>query len=76
MPYPLHAPRVNNNDDIVQVVELGVNEGDTIAFSAFQEGASDDWAVDWLEPASLQFVPMAVAPEGKLASTWANLKVR
>ena len=30
MPYPLHAPRVNNNDDIVQVVELSVNEGDFV----------------------------------------------
>ena len=30
MPYPLHAPRVNNNDDIVQVVELGVKEGDFV----------------------------------------------
>ena len=30
MPYPLRAPRVNNNDDIVQVVELNVNEGDFV----------------------------------------------
>ena len=30
MPYSLHAPRVNNNDDIVQVVELGVSEGDFV----------------------------------------------
>jgi len=30
MPYPLHAPRVNNNDDIVQVIELNVSEGDFV----------------------------------------------
>ena len=30
MPYPLHVPRVNNNDDIVLVVELSVNEGDFV----------------------------------------------
>jgi pyruvate/2-oxoglutarate dehydrogenase complex dihydrolipoamide acyltransferase (E2) component len=30
MPYPLYAPRVNNNDDIVRVIELSVNEGDFV----------------------------------------------
>ena len=30
MPYPLHVPRVNNNDDIVLIVELSVNEGDFV----------------------------------------------
>jgi pyruvate/2-oxoglutarate dehydrogenase complex dihydrolipoamide acyltransferase (E2) component len=28
--YPLRAPRVNNNDDIVQIVELSVKEGDFV----------------------------------------------
>ncbi len=28
---------------------LGLTPGQTIAFSAFQEGASDGWAVDWME---------------------------
>ena len=55
---------------------IGLNEGDTISFSAFQEGASDDWAVDWLEPTTLVFIPMSVESEGKLATTWANLKIR
>lgn len=55
---------------------LDVSEGDTIGISAFQEGASNDWQVDWLEPMTFSFIPMAVKPEGKLASTWANLKVR
>ncbi|MBD3182676.1 hypothetical protein GF312_10310 [Candidatus Poribacteria bacterium] len=53
---------------------IGVNEGDTIALSAFQEGASDNWSVDWLEPTTLMFVPMAVKPEGKLAVKWAEIK--
>jgi hypothetical protein len=61
---------------MVPLEAIGVNEGDTVSFSAFQEGASDDWAVDWLEPTTLVFVPMAVQPEDKLAATWANLKVR
>jgi hypothetical protein len=61
---------------VIPIEVLGLNEGDTISLSAFQEGASDDWAVDWLEPTTLEFVPMAVAPEGKLATTWGNLKVR
>jgi pyruvate dehydrogenase E2 component (dihydrolipoamide acetyltransferase) len=30
MPYPLYAPRVNNNDDIVRIVELSVNVGDFV----------------------------------------------
>ena len=61
---------------VIPLEVIGVNEGDTGSFSAFQEGASDDWAVDWLEPATLEFVPMAVGPEDKLAATWASLKVR
>jgi len=38
---------------VVQLEALEVNEGDTIAISAFQEGASDDWTVDRAEPATL-----------------------
>lgn len=30
MPYSLHAPRVNNNDDIVKLVELNVSEGEFV----------------------------------------------
>ena len=61
---------------VIPIDVLGLSEGDVISLSAFQEGASDGWAVDWLEPTTLEFVPMAVAPEGKLATTWANIKVR
>src|SRR6266567_4682793 len=30
MPSPLHVPRVNNNDDSVRIVDLGVKEGDFV----------------------------------------------
>ena len=61
---------------VVSLEDIGVDEGATIAFSAFQEGASDDWAVDWLEPTTLELVTVAVKPKGKLATTWAGIKVR
>lgn len=61
---------------VIPLDVIGVSEGDVGALSAFQEGASDGWAVDWLEPVTLEFVPMAVEPEAKLATTWANIKVR
>lgn len=51
-----------------------VQEGQKAMFSAFQEGASDDWAVDWLDPAVLVFIPIAVEPGDKLATTWAEIK--
>jgi hypothetical protein len=34
---------------IIPLAELGLSEGQTIALSAFQEGASDGWMVDWME---------------------------
>ena len=61
---------------VVPLEAIGVNEGDTGSFSAFQEGASDDWAVDWLNPAILEFVPMAVEPGDKLTTTWGKLKAK
>jgi len=61
---------------VVSLEAIGASVGDIIAFSAFQEGASGDWAVDWLEPGTLELVPVAVEPKGKLATTWAGIKVR
>jgi len=64
-------------ETVVPIEVLGVNEGDTIAVSCFQEGASDGWAVDWLDSATLELVagsPTAVEPVDKLATTWANIK--
>ena len=31
MPYPVYAPRVNNNDDVVKVVRIAVTLGDAVA---------------------------------------------
>jgi pyruvate/2-oxoglutarate dehydrogenase complex dihydrolipoamide acyltransferase (E2) component len=45
MPYPLHAPRVNNNDDIVQVVELSVNEGDFVKSGDLVAAVETDKAI-------------------------------
>lgn len=61
---------------VVPLDAIGVSEGDIAGFSAFQEGASDDWAVDWLEPTTLEFVPMAVEPGAKSTTTWGKLKAK
>lgn len=56
------------------IMAKDVQEGQKAMFSAFQEGASDDWAVDWLDPAELVFIPIAVESGNKLATTWAEIK--
>ena len=38
---------------LIPLADLGIAAGQTIAFSAFQEGASNGWAVDWVESALL-----------------------
>ncbi len=38
---------------IIPLVDLGLTPNDIIAVSAFQEGASDGWSVDWIESAVL-----------------------
>jgi len=43
---------------VIPLAVLGLTSDDTIAVSAFQEGASNDWQVDWVESAVL---PLAVA---------------
>ncbi len=70
------AAEGDSMEAVVPIDVLEVREGDTGSFSAFQEGASDDWAVDWLEPATLEFVPMAVEPGAKLTTTWGKLKAK
>ena len=63
----------------VPLKALGLTEGTTVGFSAFQEGASDDWAVDWVESIDLKLVsvgPTAVGAQGKLSTAWATLKMR
>ena len=61
---------------VIPLDAIGVREGDVGSFSAFQEGASDDWAVDWLEPTTLEFVPMAVEAGAKLTTAWGKLKAK
>ena len=55
---------------------IGAEYGDVISVSAFQEGASDDWSVDWLDPTTLvlEDVSTAVDSSGKLATTWSQLR--
>jgi len=69
-----------NSGDSLEIMvpaeAVRVKEGASISLSAFQEGASNDWQVDWLEPTAFKFVPMAVKAEDNISTTWANLKIR
>ncbi|MCZ7641302.1 MAG: hypothetical protein M5U12_37760 [Verrucomicrobia bacterium] len=46
---------------ILPLSALGLSPGQTIAVSAFQEGASDGWAVDWMESAPLALTGPALS---------------
>ncbi|MCL4178032.1 MAG: hypothetical protein KJ072_09885 [Verrucomicrobia bacterium] len=46
---------------VVPLAELGLVAGQTIAVSAFQEGSSNDWQVDWIESAVLSLEGLTVA---------------
>jgi hypothetical protein len=45
----------------IPLADLGLVLGQTIAVSAFQEGASDGWAVDWMESGVLTLSGPAIA---------------
>src|SRR6266567_7127678 len=45
MPSPLHVPRVNNNDDSVRIVDLGVKEGDFVTRGQIVGAVETDKAV-------------------------------
>jgi len=45
MPSPLHVPRVNNNDDSVRIVDLGVKEGDFVTRGQIIGAVETDKAV-------------------------------
>ena len=45
MPSPLHIPRVNNNDDSVRIVDLGVKEGDFVTRGQIVGAVETDKAV-------------------------------
>ena len=53
--------RGNTLTAVIPLAELGLTAGQTIAFSAFQEGQSDGWAVDWMESAVLALTGPAVS---------------
>ena len=36
--------------------DLGITNGQAIRFAGFQEGASDDWSIDWTESAKATIV--------------------
>ncbi|SVD36111.1 uncharacterized protein METZ01_LOCUS388965, partial [marine metagenome] len=41
---------------VIALADLKLTAGQTVAYSAFQEGASDGWAVDWVESDELTLV--------------------
>jgi hypothetical protein len=45
--------RGNTINAVIPLESLGLAKGQTIGFSAFQEGASNGWQVDWIESATL-----------------------
>jgi hypothetical protein len=45
---------------LIPLADIGLTPGQTIAISAFQEGSSDGWAVDWMESATLTLTGPAV----------------
>jgi len=46
---------------VIPLEDLGLDQGQTIALSAYQEGASNDWQVDWIE--SFELTLTAIEPE-------------
>jgi hypothetical protein len=47
---------------VIPLSDLKLTAGQSVGFSAFQEGASDGWSVDWVESDSLTLVGGASAP--------------
>ena len=46
---------------MIALSDLKLTAGQTVGFSAFQEGASDGWAVDWVESDTLTLVNAGLA---------------
>lgn len=57
--YTYHASG-NTLSAVIPLNALGLSLGQTIALSAFQEGASEGWKVDWIESAPLTLQEAAV----------------
>ena len=65
---------------VIPLEDLGLDPGQTIALSAFQEGASNGWQVDWIESFELTLEDtsaLAYNPDpadgAYYTDTWANL---
>jgi hypothetical protein len=65
---------------IIPLEDLGLEPGQTIAVSAFQEGASNDWQVDWVESFELTLEDTSAsaynpdpADGAYCTNTWATL---
>jgi hypothetical protein len=65
---------------VIPLEDLGLNLGQTIAVSAFQEGASNDWQVDWIESFELTLEDTTVsaynpnpADGALITDVWVNL---
>jgi len=65
---------------VIPLEDLGLKPGQTIAVSAFQEGASNDWQVDWVESFELRLddtSALAYNPDpadgAYYTDTWATL---
>jgi len=48
---------------VIPLADLGLEPGQTIAVSGYQEGASNDWQVDWVESFELTLTAAASAPK-------------
>ena len=57
----------------IPLEDLGLSPGQTIALSAFQEGASDGWLVDWVESATLVLEDSGAPAAGKTVDDPADL---
>lgn len=53
---------------LISLESLGLAQGQTVAFSAFQEGSSDGWATDWIESAVLELVAANSGGSASIAS--------
>ena len=51
----------------VPLADIGLSEGQTIAFGAYQEGASDGWLVDWVESQEVTLID--ASPAGDVYTT-------
>ena len=64
MPFPLHVPRVNNNDDVVKITDLSVKEGDFVRRGQIVGSVETDKAVVDVEAESEGHVLKVIVRKG------------